>query len=118
ISEASGVPAVFVSLAPVTDPAVVPAALAQALGLSPGIAPAESAVAWLRNRRRLLLVDNFEHLLDAAPFIAEIVEACPGVSILATSRARLRLSAERELAVPPLDLPVGGASSDQMASTG
>jgi predicted ATPase len=57
----------------------------------------------LRQREVLLLLDNFEQVLDAAPDIGHLLEACPGVRVLATSRAPLRIAGEQELAIPPLD---------------
>jgi excisionase family DNA binding protein len=61
--------------------------------------------AYLQAKRLLLLLDNFEQVLAAAPLVAEIAAEAPGVTVLVTSRAPLRLSGERELAVPPLALP-------------
>lgn len=59
----------------------------------------------LRERRVLLVLDNFEHLLGAAGTLVDVLSACPGVKILATSRARLRISGEHQFVVPPLALP-------------
>jgi predicted ATPase len=59
----------------------------------------------LRSKALLLVLDNLEHLAEAAPFIAELLAACPRLGILATSRAPLRLRGEREFPVPPLPLP-------------
>jgi predicted ATPase len=60
---------------------------------------------YLYDRQTLLLLDNFEQVLAAGPQIAELLEACPKVKIIVTSRASLRLRAERELPVPPLATP-------------
>ena len=60
---------------------------------------------YLAPQRLLLVIDNCEHLLDAVPDLAELLAACPHLTILATSRAPLRLRGEREWAVPPLALP-------------
>ncbi|CAA9549649.1 MAG: hypothetical protein AVDCRST_MAG49-1663 [uncultured Thermomicrobiales bacterium] len=97
----------FVSLAPVADPALVVAAVAQALGVrESGEEPlAELVKAALGDRRLLLVLDNFEQVVEAAPLVADLLGTCPRLSILVTSRARLRLSFEREFPVPPLDLP-------------
>jgi predicted ATPase/DNA-binding CsgD family transcriptional regulator len=99
--------AVFVDLAPVADPALVLPAVAQALGLrDAGARPLGEAVCdRLRGRQTLLVLDNCEHLPAAAPAAAALLEACPGLSVLATSRAPLRLAGEHELAVAPLGLP-------------
>ena len=58
-----------------------------------------------RRKRLLLVLDNFEHLLDAAPLVVELLEACPGLKALVTSRAALHVRGERLYAVPPLLLP-------------
>ena len=94
-------------LAPVREPALVGSAIAQALG-APETATqaAEAGVAgFLRDRRALLALDNFEHLLDAGPFVAGLLSVCPSLTVLVTSRAMLRLSGEHAIAVPPLSLP-------------
>jgi predicted ATPase len=96
--------AVFVPLAPVADPGLVPATVAQALGLSEAgnVAPADLVREHLGRRHLLLCLDNLEHLLDAAPFVGELVQAAPRVVVVVTSRAPLRLTGEREYPVPPL----------------
>ena len=66
---------------------------------------AESVTEHLRERRLLLVLDNFEQLLPAAPFVGDLLAAAPRLWILATSRAPLRLAAEREYPVPPFDAP-------------
>ena len=97
----------FVPLAPVGDPARVLGAIAQALGLwEAGDLPLEEQVrAALRDRHLLLLLDNFEHLLKAAPQLAALLVSCSHLSMLVTSRAALHLSGEQEFLVPPLALP-------------
>jgi predicted ATPase/DNA-binding NarL/FixJ family response regulator len=99
--------ACFVDLAPITDPRQVIDAIAHGLGLRDidrriGVEVVEE---WLRERSLLLLVDNFEHLLDAAGLIGRVLSACPRLKVITTSRAPLHLQWERELAVPPLGLP-------------
>ncbi|MGD9711003.1 MAG: helix-turn-helix domain-containing protein, partial [Thermomicrobiales bacterium] len=112
-------PAIFVPLAPVTDSALVPVEIAQALGIAIGAeSPADHVVNFLSPRRLLLVLDNFEHLLSVAPFIARVIEAAPGVSLLVTSRARLRISSEREIHVPPLELPDARADDAEIQSAG
>jgi len=105
-SDASPDGAVFVGLAPVADPALVVPAIAQALGVREAEdRPLAQRVAdALRLRRLVLVLDNCEHVLDAAPVVAELLAACPDLTVLATSRVRLRLSAEQEYPVPPLAL--------------
>ena len=97
----------FVYLAPIGDPAMVPAALAGALGLieTPRSPVLDSVRAFLHDRRMLLLIDNFEHLIPAAPFIEDLLADAPGLAVLVTSRESLRLPGEQEFPVPPLELP-------------
>jgi predicted ATPase/DNA-binding CsgD family transcriptional regulator len=97
----------FVSLAPVADPALVATALARAVGLSDeGRRPLlERMLERLRDAEHLLVVDNFEHVLAAAPLMADVLAACPHVRVLATSRAPLRITGEHEYEVAPLPLP-------------
>src|ERR671931_556291 len=90
-------------LATIHDPTFVPRALLQALDLPDAAQdPEEALVQALGGAQLLLLVDNLEQVLDAAPMIARLVEAAPGVTFIATSRAPLHVAAEREFAVPPL----------------
>jgi class 3 adenylate cyclase len=97
----------FVPLAPIGEPGLVAPATARALGIreTAGRPLHDSLKEALRPRRQLLLLDNFEHLLDAAPLVAELLGACPKLKILATSREVLHLSEEHDLPIPPLDLP-------------
>jgi predicted ATPase len=101
----------FVPLAPIRDSSLVVGAIAQALGLQDtgSRSLAERLVDLLRPRRTLLVLDNFEQLLDAAPQIAALLAACPGLKALITSRAVLHLSGEHDFPVPPLALPPTGA---------
>ena len=97
----------FVHLAPIGDPAMVPAALAGALGLTETakLPVLDSVRAFLHDRRMLLLLDNFEHLIPAAPLVADLLADAPGLAALVTSRETLRLPGEQEYPVPPLELP-------------
>ncbi len=97
----------FVPLAPLRDAALFPSALAQTLGIKEvaGETPQQTLERHLRDRQMLLVLDNFEHLLAAAPVVAPLVEACPQLTVLATSRAPLRLGSEHQFPVPPLRLP-------------
>jgi predicted ATPase/DNA-binding CsgD family transcriptional regulator len=108
----------FVALAAVRDPALVGVALARALGLGDGIgSPADRLRGALRQQSALLLLDNFEHLLGAAPFLVDLLEGCPGLNILATSREPLHLYGEHVCRVPPLVLPHSRTSSvDDLAN--
>jgi predicted ATPase len=98
---------VFVPLAPVRDPALVPSAVAEALGVreAADLTLLETLEHYLRDRQTLVLLDNFEHLLEAVPVVAEFVGACQRLTVLVTSRAPLRLMGEHQFPVPPLSLP-------------
>ncbi len=98
---------VFVPLASVSAPALVGAAVAAALGLRDR--SDASALDLLREalaqRRLLLVLDNFEHVLEAAPDLLALLAAAPGLRALVTSRAVLRVAGEQQVDVPPLTLP-------------
>lgn len=98
---------VFVALASVRDPALVVPAIAQELGVRvSGRRPLLAHLkAFLASRRMLLVLDNFEQVVEAAIEVADLASAVPSLSILATSRERLRLSIEHTYLVPPLALP-------------
>ncbi|HCC56099.1 MAG TPA: hypothetical protein DEQ47_02335 [Solibacterales bacterium] len=101
----------FVALAAVTDPALVLSAIAQSLGLRQ--TGSQSLLAQLQSQLSdaepmLILIDNFEQVLEAAPLISDLLSAAPALKVLATSRAVLRLYGEREFSVPPLKLPDSG----------
>jgi predicted ATPase len=100
----------FVSLAAVSDPQLIHLVIAQALGLreTGGQSPSESLQEFLRNSLSaplLLLIDNFEHVLAAAPLLAELLSVSPNLKLLVTSRAALHVYHEQEFPVPPLALP-------------
>jgi predicted ATPase/DNA-binding CsgD family transcriptional regulator len=101
----------FVSLAPISDPELVIPTIVQALGLpevgDAGTAPQplQRLNTYLCEKQVLLLLDNFEQVVAAAPALVELLGACPGLKILVTSRAVLRVQGEYESAVPPLALP-------------
>jgi len=108
--------AVFVDLAPVGDPALVMDAIAQALDVADqGSLPAGIADA-MAERPLLLVLDNFEQLLAAAPEVAALLAAAPRLRALVTSRAPLRLAGEREYPVPPLPVPPPRASFEELVS--
>lgn len=98
----------WVDLAPLSDPSLVPAALAGVLGVreSPVEPLAETVAAFLTNRRTLVVLDNCEHLIEAcAALAARLVQACHAVTVLATSREPLRVEGETTWTVPSLSLP-------------
>ena len=102
--------AAFVELALLGDPALVVPTVARVLGLreAEGRTARGTLEDYLRPKRMLLVLDNFEHVLGAAPEVSGLIEACPGLSVLATSRAPLGVRGEREYPVPPLALPPNG----------
>ncbi len=106
----------FVPLAPVRDAALIAATVAESLGIrTSGTRTVEAAVQdFLAGRHALLVLDNFEHVLDAAPLLAEWLTTCPDLSIIVTSRAVLRLSGEHVVDIAPLSL----APADDPADAG
>jgi len=94
----------FVSLAAISDPRLLESTVAQDLGIpdQPGHRPLDAVIRHLRVKNLLLVLDNFEHLVEAAPVVVNLLGACANLTILVTSRARLRVSGEHELVVSPL----------------
>ena len=103
----------FVPLAAVTDPALVLASIARAVGadLMGTGSPLEALAETFGDERWLLILDNLEQEVEVARDLAELLARCPGVTILATSRTVLGLRAEREYPVPPLPLPADPATA-------
>ena len=97
----------FVGLAPVDEPELVGATIAQILGVreAGGQPLTASLQAYLRDKNILLLLDNFEQVTAAAPLIADLLRHAPGLAVLVTSRERLGLSEEHVFDVPPLAVP-------------
>src|SRR5829696_6978662 len=95
-----------VPLAPISDPSLVASAIITALAVreASGESLIERLKAVLRDKRLLLVLDNFEQVIEAAPLIAELLGSCPALTMLVTSRVRLRLSEEREVPIAPLSL--------------
>ena len=103
----------FVELASVSSADLVAAAVATGLGLTTtGDKLITDLHSYLRARRLLLVLDNFEQVVGAAPLLAELLAAAPGVVVLVTSRVVLRLSGEHEFPVPPLPVPPARSSPD------
>ncbi len=98
---------VFVDLVPVRDPNMVAPAIAQRLGMAERdpIPVHERLTAYLGDKHLLLLLDNFEHVIGAWAAVLALLEACPHLTVLVTSRAALRVRGEREYRVAPLALP-------------
>lgn len=96
----------FVALASITQAELVANAIAHSLGLrQEGGSPLEAVKEYLRSRQALLILDNFEQVVEAAPCVAELLAACPTLKVLVTSRTILHLHGEREFPVPTLPLP-------------
>src|SRR3984893_16562101 len=97
----------FVPLSAIHDAELVPSAIAQALSISStgSRRPIDALLDYLRQKRTLLVLDNFEQVLDAAPVASQLLEGSAGLRVLVSSRAVLRVSGEQEFPVPPLGLP-------------
>jgi len=103
----------FVALGSVRAAELVTTAIAAALGLNTsGGRLITDLKSYLRDRQLVLVLDNFEQVMGAAPVVAELLGAAPGVVALVTSRMVLRLSGEHEFPVPPLPVPPIGADGD------
>ncbi|MDF2759724.1 MAG: transcriptional regulator, family, partial [Thermomicrobiales bacterium] len=98
---------VFVDLSPLTDPALVVTTIATTLGVREvvGQSLSQTLSSYLTSKQLLLVLDNCERILAAAPDITSLLAASPGLSVLATSREPLHVRGEREYPVPPLPLP-------------
>jgi non-specific serine/threonine protein kinase len=97
----------FIALEPITDSNLVTSVIAQTLGVKEygDVSLTEALKKYLRNKRMLLILDNFEHVTPAAPLASSLLMAAPDVVLLVTSRSALHLSGEHEFQVPPLRLP-------------
>ena len=102
----------FVSLAAVTSATAVLPTIATALDIAEahGRSALDALCTVIGDRRVLLVLDNLEQVLDAASDIASMVGRCPALQVIATSRAPLKIGAESEFSLPPLDLPAEGAT--------
>jgi serine/threonine-protein kinase PknK len=99
--------AFFIPFAGLSDPDVVPSAVSQALGVreSEGTTLQDAICGFLQEKKTLIVLDNFEHLLKASLFVANLLTACPTLTLLVTSREALRIGGECEYPVPPMKLP-------------
>ncbi|HET9615170.1 MAG TPA: adenylate/guanylate cyclase domain-containing protein, partial [Candidatus Limnocylindrales bacterium] len=98
----------FVALEPVRDPGLVAGTILTTLGLveAGGRSARDVLVDWLADKSALLVLDNFEQVIEGAPVVADLLRSAPKVSIIVTSRAPLRISGEQEYPVPGLPAPV------------
>jgi predicted ATPase len=97
-------------LAPIRDPDAVVTTIAASIEIT-GVAVSDRLVRALRDARCLLILDNFEHVAEAAPQIAALLEGCPTLQVMVTSRSRLRIRGERVLPVPPLSVAASRTES-------
>jgi predicted ATPase len=109
--------AAFVDLSPVTDPALVPDVIASALGLvgQGREQPIDTLRRGLAGRDMLIVLDNFEQVLDAAPLVADLLARAPRLRLLVTSRVVLRVRGEQEWRVDPFVVPAPGATVAALA---
>ncbi len=97
----------FVPLAPISDPELVPSTIAHTLGvqLSGSEVPLTRVLDHVRGKQMLIVLDNFEQILPAAPVVGLLLGASSALKVIASSRAPLRIAGEQEFPVPPLELP-------------
>ncbi len=97
----------WVPLAPLSDPELVPSTIAHSLGVqvTGSESPIDRVTEHVREKQLLLVLDNFEQILAAAPTVSALLAAAPRLKIVTSSRAPLRVTGEQEMPVPPLDLP-------------
>jgi predicted ATPase/class 3 adenylate cyclase len=97
----------FIPLAPISDPELVPTTIARTIGVREGggLPPLENLKAYLGDKHMLLLLDNFEQVMDATGIVSELLAAAPDLKLILTSRIPLQVRGEQEFPVPPLDVP-------------
>ncbi|CAN5703874.1 hypothetical protein BH24CHL5_BH24CHL5_05300 [soil metagenome] len=97
----------FIALDAVTDEQLVPSVIASSIGLNVGGTkpPLDAVIEHLRDKQLLLVLDNFEQIVDAATVVSALVRDAPRIKVIVTTRVVLRVSGEREFPVPPLGLP-------------
>jgi predicted ATPase/class 3 adenylate cyclase len=97
----------FIPLAPISDPELVPTTIARTIGVREGggLPPLENLKSFLKDKHMLLLLDNFEQVMDATVGVSELLLAAPNLKLMVTSRIPLRIRGEQEFPVPPLDVP-------------
>lgn len=108
----------FVPLASITDPELVLPTIARAVGVQDAGSRSivTSLMTVLDDQHLLLVLDNFEQVVDAAPVLLELIAACPTISVLVTSRALLRVSGEHVVPIEPLDVGSPEATPDELIS--
>ncbi|MGC1381459.1 MAG: helix-turn-helix domain-containing protein [Candidatus Baltobacteraceae bacterium] len=119
LNDRAGTPVCFVTLAPLSDPALVVTAVASALGVHevPNRPLLETLVAYIKNKTLLLILDNCEHVIERAADVAEaILRSCVDVRLLTTSREPLRAGGEQSYRLPSLNVPAPETASQIRAS--
>lgn len=99
--------AYLIALAPIADADLIPSTITQTLNIqeTPGLPPIDRLKDALRDKRMLLLMDNFEQVVSGAPILSDLLEACSGLKMVVTSREALRVRGEHLWQVPPLQQP-------------
>lgn len=97
----------FIALAPISDPELVPSSIARTIGVREGggLPPLENLKSYLNDKQMLLILDNFEQVMDASSAVSELLLAAPSLKLIVTSRIPLRIRGEQEYPVPPLEVP-------------
>ena len=110
---------VFVPLGPISDPGLVATAIATALDIQEGGVRSltTTLIATLQSQELLLVLDNFEQVMEAAPLVADLLAGCPRLTMLVTSRTPLHLSVEQEFSVPPLAIPTLAEAATRQIAT-
>ena len=109
----------FVALDSVRDASLVPSAVASTIGLAVGGSdPLDTLATLLREKRVLIVLDNFEQIVDAAPDVARLLREAPDLKIIVTTRIVLRVSGEQEFPVPPLGMPPASSTELTAAEAG
>ena len=106
----------FIPLAPLSDPDLVPSTIARTIGVREGggLPPLENLKAYLHDKRILLVLDNFEQVMDATGGVQELLQAAPELKLIVTSRIPLKIRGEQDYPVPPLDIPPTNIGIEEM----
>src|SRR5262249_35135489 len=101
------IPVFTVKLSGLDDPDFVILEIARALDVRPlpGVEPIDAVTSWIAGDRSIIILDNFEHALDAAITVGDVIRRCPAVRFIITSQASLRIRAERVVSLSPLQTP-------------
>jgi predicted ATPase/class 3 adenylate cyclase len=108
----------FIPLAPISDPELVPTTIARTIGVREGggLPPLENLKSYLKDKHLLMLLDNFEQVMDATVIVSELLATAPDLKLIITSRIALQIRGEQEFPVPPLDVPGTNVVFEEIAS--